>query len=52
MQGKRVIEDLPLSFVVITREHVDTQSTQGKLVRKHVDTQDTLTREHARHVGT
>ena len=35
---KHVIENLYLSFVVIAREHVGTQSTRV-----------TLTREHARH---
>ena len=38
-------------FVVIAREHVGMQSTQGTLSRElarreHVDTQDTLTREY------
>ena len=51
MQGKHVIENLYLSFVVIAREHVGTQSTQGTLTREHarheqMSTQDTLVREH------
>ena len=51
MQGKHVIENLYLSFVVIAREQVGTQSTQGTLTREHarhehMSTQDTLVREH------
>ena len=38
-----------MSFVVVAREHVGKQSTQGKLAREHADTQDTLAREHAKH---
>ena len=46
MQGKHVIENLSLSFVVIAGEHVGTQSKQGTFAREHVDTQDTLALEH------
>ena len=49
MQGKHVIENLSLLFVVIAREHV---GTQGTLVREHVDTQDTLACEHVSTQGT
>ena len=54
MSGRHVIENLSSLFVIIAREHLGTQSTQGTLAREdarherreHVDTQDTLTREH------
>ena len=38
MEGKHVIENLFLSFVIIAREHVDTQDT---LARENVSTQGT-----------
>ena len=34
--GKHLIENLSLSFVIIAREHVGTQSTQGMLAREHM----------------
>ena len=49
---KHVIENLSLSFVVIAREHVGTQSRQGTLVREHVDKQDKLVREYIRSQDT
>ena len=52
MEGKHVIENLFLSFVIIAREQVGTQNTQGMLAREHVDTQDTLARENASTQGT
>ena len=42
MEGKHVIENLFLSFVIIAREHVDTQDT---LARENVSTQGTLARK-------
>ena len=52
--GKHVIEKLYLSLVVITREHVGTQSTQGTLTREHVKHEHVImwARRHARHIGT
>ena len=52
MQGKHVIKNLFLLFVVIARKHVDTQGTQGTLAHehakhaRHVSTQDALAREY------
>ena len=49
-----VIENLYLSFAVIAREHVATQSTQGTLTREHARHEHviTWTHKHVRHIGT
>ena len=63
MYRKLIIENSFLLFVVISREYVGTETTQGTLTREHVSaqgtlalehvsTQGTLAREHAKHVGT
>ena len=52
MEGKHVIENLFLSFVIIAREQVGTQNTQGMLARENASTQGTLVREHVSTQGT
>ena len=46
MNGKHIIENLSLSFIVIAREQVCTESRQGRLAREHVITEARKTHWH------
>ena len=54
MWGKRVIENLYVSLVVIVRDHIGTQSTQDTLTREHARHEHVImrARRHARHIVT